>query len=86
MGANQVSGSNSGPTGQGGFNLHYAGERFDTTLDASRSTIANGNGGFVESNNLRGTWGATPSTNSAGPALIPVAKNQRAIAEHPAQL
>lgn len=56
VGANQVSGSNSGPTGQGGFNLHYAGERFDTTLDASRSTIANGNGGFVESNNLRGTW------------------------------
>jgi hypothetical protein len=44
------------PHRSGGFNLHYAGERFDTTLDASRSTIANGNGGFVESNNLRGTW------------------------------
>lgn len=55
-GVNQVSGSNSNPTGQGGFNLHYAGERFDTTFDASRSTIANGDGGFVESDNLRATW------------------------------
>ncbi|SDQ73451.1 hypothetical protein SAMN04490195_1633 [Pseudomonas moorei] len=55
-GVNQVSGTNSNPTGQGGFNLHYAGERFDTTFDASRSTIANGDGGFVESDNLRATW------------------------------
>ncbi len=55
-GVNQVTGTDSNPTGQGGFTLHYAGERFDTTLDASRSTIANGDGGFVESNNLRGTW------------------------------
>ncbi|MGE8063656.1 hypothetical protein [Pseudomonas sp. NPDC089569] len=56
VGVNQVSGSNSNPTGQGGFNLHYAGERFDTTFDASRSTIANGDGGFVENDNVRGTW------------------------------
>jgi hypothetical protein len=55
VGANQVSGSDSGPTGQGGFNLHYTGERFDSSFDASRSTIANGDGGFVESDNLRGT-------------------------------
>lgn len=55
-GVNQVSGSDSDPTGQGGVSLHYAGERFDTTLDASRSTIANGDGGFVETDNLRGVW------------------------------
>ncbi|TPG75397.1 hypothetical protein [Pseudomonas arsenicoxydans] len=56
VGVNETSGTNSGPTGQGGFNLHYAGERFDTTFDASRSTIASGNGGFVESDNVRATW------------------------------
>ncbi|MFY0729822.1 hypothetical protein [Pseudomonas sp. NFX15] len=55
-GVNQVSGSNSNPTGQGGANLHYAGDRFDAALDASRSTIANGDGGFVETDNVRGTW------------------------------
>lgn len=55
-GVNQVSGSDSDPTGQGGVSLHYAGERFDTTFDASRSTIANGDGGFVETDNLRGVW------------------------------
>ena len=55
-GVNQVSGTDSNPTGQGGFSLLYAGERFDTTFDASRSTIANGDGGFVETDNLRATW------------------------------
>ncbi|MBV6821824.1 hypothetical protein [Pseudomonas sp. PD9R] len=55
VGANKTSGTDSSPTGQGGFNLHYTGERFETILDASRSTIANGDGGFAESDNLRGT-------------------------------
>ncbi|MGE8096673.1 hypothetical protein [Pseudomonas fluorescens] len=55
-GVNQVSGSNSRPRGQGGFSLHYTGERVDTSIDASRSTVASGDGGFVEVDNLNGTW------------------------------
>lgn len=55
-GVNQVSGSNSGPTGQGGVSLHYTGERVDTSIDASRSTVASGDGGFVEADNLSGLW------------------------------
>lgn len=54
-GVNQVSGTNSGPSGQGGFQLHYTGERFDTSIDAGRSTVASGDGGFVEVDDLRGT-------------------------------
>jgi len=55
-GVNQVSGSNSRPRGQGGFSLHYTGERVDTSIDAARSTVASGDGGFVEVDNLNGTW------------------------------
>ncbi|MHC8400555.1 hypothetical protein ACYZTX_14025 [Pseudomonas sp. MDT1-17] len=55
-GLNQVSGTDSGPKGQGGVALQYAGERIDTSIDASRSTLASGDGGFVEVDALRGTW------------------------------
>jgi hypothetical protein len=56
VGLNQVSGTGSGPKGQGGLMLQYAGERIDTSIDASRSTLASGDGGFVEVDALRGTW------------------------------
>jgi len=55
-GVNQVSGPNSRPRGQGGFSLHYTGERVDTDIGASRNTVASGDGGFVEVDNLNGTW------------------------------
>lgn len=55
-GVNQVSGSGDGPKGQGGFSLQYAGERFDALVDAGRSTVASGDGGFVEADTLRGTF------------------------------
>jgi hypothetical protein len=55
-GVNQVSGTGDGPTGEGGVNVQYTGERVDASIDASRSTIASGDGGFVESDSLRGTW------------------------------
>ena len=55
-GLNQISGTDSGPKGQGGLMLQYAGERIDTSIDASRSTLASGDGGFVEVDALRGTW------------------------------
>ncbi|MHC8332714.1 hypothetical protein [Pseudomonas sp. LB3P25] len=55
-GLNQVSGTGSGPKGQGGLTLQYAGERIDTSIDAGRSTVASGDGGFVEVDSLRGTW------------------------------
>ncbi|MHC8299315.1 hypothetical protein [Pseudomonas sp. ZS1P83] len=56
VGANQVSGTDSGPTGQGGLTLYYSGERVDTSIDAGRTTLASGDGGFVEIDSLRGTW------------------------------
>ena len=55
-GVNKVSDSDSGATGQGGANLRYTGERVETSVDASRSTIANGENGLIESDELRGTW------------------------------
>ncbi|QJC79175.1 hypothetical protein HGP31_12940 [Pseudomonas umsongensis] len=55
-GMNKVSNSNSGPTGQGGVSLRYTGERVETNAEASRSTIANGENGLVESDELRGNW------------------------------
>lgn len=56
VGANQISGTDSGPTSQGGFTLYYTGERVETSIDAGRTTLASGDGGFVETENLRGTW------------------------------
>lgn len=54
-GVNQVSGTGDGPTGEGGVNLQYTGERFETSFDASRSTVASGDGGFVEADSLKGS-------------------------------
>ncbi len=56
MGVNQVSGSGSGPQGQGGFELHYVGERFDTLISAARSTVVSGEGGSVETTRVGGAW------------------------------
>jgi hypothetical protein len=55
-GVNQVSGSGESPKGQGGLTLQYTGERFDAIVDAGRSTVASGDGGFVEADNLKGTF------------------------------
>lgn len=55
-GLNQVSGTGDGPTGQGGVMLQYTGDRVESSIDASRSTVASGDGGFVEADILKGTW------------------------------
>jgi hypothetical protein len=66
-GVNQVSGEEGGSTGQGGFKLHYIGERFDTSIDAGRSTVASGEGGFVEVDELQGAWSySVDETRRAG--------------------
>lgn len=66
-GINRGTGDDSGASGQGGFELHYIGERFDTSIDAGRSTVASGEGGFVEVNQLRGTWSyAVDETSRVG--------------------
>lgn len=56
VGVNEISGTDSGPSGQGGLNLNYTGERVDTGVAASRSTLASGDGGFVEVDSVSGTW------------------------------
>lgn len=66
-GVNQVSGDEGGPSWQGGFELSYVGERFDTSIDIDRSTIVSGEGGFTEATQLRGTWSyAVSETRRAG--------------------
>ena len=55
-GLNQVSGTSSGPRGQGGLALHYRGERFASSIDVGRSTVASGDGGFTEISTLNGAW------------------------------
>lgn len=56
VGANEISGTDGGPSAQGGFTLNYSGERVDTGIDAGRTTLASGDGGFVEVDSVRGTW------------------------------
>lgn len=56
LGVNQVSGSGDGPRGQGGFELHYIGERFDTLINVARSTVVSGEGGNVETSTVGGSW------------------------------
>lgn len=56
LGVNQVSGSASGPSGQGGFDVHYVGERFDARINVARSTVVSGEGGNVEVSTAGGTW------------------------------
>lgn len=66
-GVNQVSGAESGPSWQGGVELRYVGERFDTSIDVGRSTIVSGEGGFTEVSQLHGTWSyAVNETRRAG--------------------
>lgn len=66
-GVNQVSGSEGGPSWQGGFELSYIGERFDTSIDVGRSTITSGEGGFNEVSQLRASWSyAVSETRRAG--------------------
>lgn len=66
-GINRISGGQSSASWQGGFELLYSGERFAASLDAGRSTVASGEGGFVEVNQLRSTWRyAVDETTSAG--------------------
>ena len=66
-GASSGSGAESGARGQGGFELHYIGERFDTSIDAGRSTVTSGEGGFVEITALRGAWSyVVDETSRAG--------------------
>lgn len=55
-GVNKVSGTGDGPTGQGGVTLQYTGERVETSFDASRGTVASGDGGFNEVDDVRGVW------------------------------
>ncbi|MDB5993679.1 MAG: hypothetical protein JWP42_815 [Pseudomonas sp.] len=56
VGVNEVSGTGSGPSGQGGLTLNYTGERVETGIDLGRTTVASGDGGFVEVDALRGSW------------------------------
>ena len=66
-GVNRISGGQSSASWQGGFELLYTGERFAASVDAGRSTVASGEGGFVEVNQLRSTWRyAVNETTSAG--------------------
>ncbi|MGF0238613.1 hypothetical protein ACQR3P_06910 [Rhodococcus sp. IEGM1300] len=67
VGVNKVTGTDSGPGGEGGFELHYLGERFDASIDGGRTTIASGDGGLVEADNLKGAFSyAFDETRSAG--------------------
>ena len=66
-GVNRISGGQGSTSWQGGFELLYTGERFAASLDAGRSTVASGEGGFAEVNQLRGTWRyVVDETTSAG--------------------
>ncbi|VVM43198.1 hypothetical protein PS662_00405 [Pseudomonas fluorescens] len=56
VGANEITGTDGGPSAQGGFTLNYSGERVETSIDAGRTTLASGDGGFVEVDSVRGTW------------------------------
>ncbi|WP_397449722.1 hypothetical protein [Pseudomonas sp. NA-150] len=56
LGVDQESGTSSGPTGQGGFDFHYKGERMDASIDVDRSSVASGQGGFAEVDRVQGSW------------------------------
>ncbi|MVV48687.1 hypothetical protein EJA72_10600 [Pseudomonas sp. PB120] len=66
-GVNKTTGTDGSPTGQGGVSLQYTGDRIETSFDASRSTVASGDGGFVELSNVHGNWSyAIDDTRRAG--------------------
>ena len=50
---------------QGGASLNYSGERVLASLGAERSTSSSGEGGFVEVEQLRGTWNYALSDRSS---------------------
>lgn len=56
VGVNKDSSADGGPRGEGGVTVNYKGERFDASLDASRSSVASGEGGFSEIDVVQGTW------------------------------
>lgn len=85
-GMNEVSNSNSGPTGQGGANLRYTGERVESSVEASRSTIANGENGLVESDELRGNWSYLLDETSRVGVDGSWQKNQRGRAQYLSQI
>lgn len=55
-GSNRTSGSSSVTGRQGSFALNYSGARDTLTLEVSRSSSASGQGGFVESDAIKGSW------------------------------
>ena len=66
-GVNRISGGQSRASWQGGVELLYTGERFAASLDVGRSTVASGEGGFAEVNQLSSTWRyAIDEMSSAG--------------------
>lgn len=67
VGLNEISGTAGGPQTQGGLGLRYEGERFDTSIDLGRSTVASGEGGFTEVSTLSGAWSyAVSEVSQAG--------------------
>lgn len=56
-GPGRISASTSGSGYQGSFVMQYRGTRYDAALNISRSANASGDGGFVVSNRVAGTFG-----------------------------
>jgi hypothetical protein len=56
-GRNRVDARTSDNSWLGNTNLGYTGRRHDLALSAGRSVNSSGEGGFVQSDQLRGTWG-----------------------------
>jgi hypothetical protein len=55
-GTSRISGATSSNRWQGSFVLRYTGERHAATFEAGRSISASGEGGFVESDLVKGNW------------------------------
>lgn len=55
-GSNRTSGSSNVTGRQGSFALNYSGERDTLALEVSRSSSASGQGGFVQSDAIKGSW------------------------------
>ncbi|MNI21567.1 hypothetical protein D3C73_750950 [compost metagenome] len=67
LGVNEESNADSGPSAQGGMSLDYSGDRADAGIEASRNSVASGDGGFVEVDSISGVWSyALDETRRAG--------------------
>ena len=55
-GVNRLSGAEGGTSGEGGLELHYQGERLDASIAADRSSVASGEGGYAEVDQVQGAW------------------------------